>query len=258
MNVAQFYTELFEQTLGLDVLGLESQFPALIELVETKTLREFSNYIHAEYKMYLDLTDKSNIIPKVHQTLGVEYYLHDEVLDKYNLPIMDIININYNNVADVDPYDPDSSSYYSSVIASRNNLTLEALLMGAEYSYSRTLSDTAMPWKRESRLIGDRVLWLRNYAFGGTVELECKIPWPNLVSVPPEFYSEFMYLAKLDCKIYLWNQLKYLENIVTPVGNMDLKVSDWENADRERDDYLKELRTKSFPDRVLDKYFRLV
>ena len=42
MNVAQFYTELFEQTLGLDVLGLESQFPALIELVETKTLREFS------------------------------------------------------------------------------------------------------------------------------------------------------------------------------------------------------------------------
>ena len=67
-----------------------------------------------------------------------------------------------------------------------------------------------------------------------------------------------MYLAKLDCKIYLWNQLKYLENIVTPVGNMDLKVSDWENADRERDDYLKELRTKSFPDRVLDKYFRIL
>ena len=130
--------------------------------------------------------------------------------------------------------------------------------MGSEYSYSRTLSDTALPWKREHRLIGDRILWLRNYAFGGTVELECKIPWPNLVAVPPEFYSEFMYLAKLDCKIYLWNQLKYLENIVTPVGNMDLKVSDWENADRERDDYLKELRTKSFPDRVLDKYFRLV
>ena len=258
MNVGQFYHELFEQSLGLDVLGLESQFPILVELVETKTLREFSNYIHAEYKMYLDLTDKANIIPKVHQTLGVEYRLHDEVLDKYNLPIMDIININYNNVADVDPYDPDSSSYYSSVIASRNNLTLEALLMGALYTENRTISDFALPWKREHRLIGDRILWLRNYAFGGTVELECKIPWPNLISIPPEYYSIFMDLAKLDCKIYLWNQLKYLENIVTPVGNMDLKVSDWENADNQRDDFLKDLRLKSFPDRVLDKYFRLV
>ena len=258
MNASQFYHELFEQSLGLDVLGLESQFPILVELVETKTLREFSNYIHAEYKMYLDLTDKANIIPKVHQTLGVEYRLHDEVLDKYNLPILDIININYNTVSDVDPYDPDSSSYYSSVIASRNNLTLESVLMGSEYTFNRTLTDFAMPWKREHKLIGDRVLWLRNYAFGGTVELECKIPWPNLVSIPPEYYSIFMDLAKLDCKIYLWNQLKYLENIVTPVGNMDLKVSDWENADNQRDDFLKDLRLKSFPDRVLDKYFRLV
>lgn len=258
MNVSQFYTELFEQTLGLDVLGLESQFPVLINLVETKTLRAFSEFIHPEYKMYLDLTDRSNIVPKVHQTVGVEYYLKDDVLDKYNLPILDIININYNNVSDVDPYDPDSTSYYSSVIASRNNLTLEAVLMGSENTYARTLTDSAMPWKRYHELVGSRILYLKNYAFGGQVELEIKTQWPNLVSIPQEFYSVFMDLAKLDCKIYLWNQLKYLENIVTPVGNMDLKVSDWEGADKERDDYVRDLRLRSFPDRVLDKYYRLV
>ena len=37
MDVQVFYKELFEQTLGLDVLGIESQFPDLVKLVESKT-----------------------------------------------------------------------------------------------------------------------------------------------------------------------------------------------------------------------------
>lgn len=258
MDVQRFYRNLFEDTLGLDVLGLESRFPELVTLIETNTLLTFSNFIPVIYKMYLDLTDETNIIRKDHQTLGVEYYLKDPVLDKYNLPILDVITINYNNVGVVDPYDPNSSQYYSSVIASRNNLTLDSVLMGAEYTYSRTLIDTSMPFKRYHELRGARLLYLRNYAFAGQVELELKTRWPNLVAIPEEFAQEFTTLAKLDLKIKLWNELKYLESISTPAGNMDLKINDWESAERDRDDYLAQLRLRTFPDRVMDNYFQIL
>ena len=43
MDVQNFYKELFVDTLGLDVLGLEKQFPALVKLVETKSIVTFSN-----------------------------------------------------------------------------------------------------------------------------------------------------------------------------------------------------------------------
>ena len=258
MNTNLFYRELFEFTLGLDVLGLEGRFPAIVKMIESKTLHTFGTYLPIQYRLYLDLTDESNIIRKDHQTLGVEYYLKDATLDKFNLPILDIEQIDYNNLSDVDPYDPNSTAYYSSVIASRNNLTLEAVLMGSEYTYNRTLTDFAMPWKRYHELRGQRTLYLRNYAFAGQVEIVCRTIYPNIASIPEEYYEIFMNLAKLDTKIMLWNELKFIESVVTPTGNLDLKISDWEGAEKERDDYLRELKTKTFSDRVHDGHFRLV
>lgn len=258
MNVNQFYTELFEQTLGLDVIGIENQFRELVKLINSKTLSAFSNLIPLKYLYYLDLTDQSHIIKKEQHTLGVEYYIDDPVLEKFHLPILGIDKIEFNNVGVVDPYDPNSAAYHSSVIASRQNLTLEAVLFGAEYTYNRTLTDSAMPFKRYHELRGSRVLYLRNYAFQGTVEIVLRTNWPNLVSIPEEYKEVFMRLAKLDVEIYLWNQLKYLQSsIVTPAGNIDLQV-DWSGAEAERDEYLRDLRTRSFPDRVGNMYIQLL
>ena len=257
MDVQNFYKELFVDTLGLDVLGLEKQFPALVKLVETKSIVTFSNYIPALYRMYLDLTDKTNIIRNDQHTLGVEYYLSDPVLEKFNLPILGIEKIDYNNVGQVDPYDPNSTAYYSSIIASRNNITLESVLMGSEYTYNRPLTDFAFPWKRYHEYRGGNVLYLRNYAFGGTAEITIKTRFPNLVSIPEEYREIFIALAKFDVRIYLWNWLKYMTDIVTPSGNLDLRF-DWSDQEREREDYIKELRTKTLPDRVFSRYFTIV
>lgn len=257
MDVQNFYKELFVDTLGLDVLGLEKQFPALVKLVETKTIVTFSNYIPALYRMYLDLTDKTNIIRNDQHTLGVEYYLSDPVLEKFNLPILGVEKIDYNNVGQVDPYDPNSTAYYSSIIASRNNITLESVLMGSEYTYNRTLTDFAFPWKRYHEYRGGNVLYLRNYAFGGTAEITIKTRFPNLVSIPEEYREIFITLAKYDVRIFLWNWLKYMMDIVTPSGNLDLRF-DWSDQEREREDYIKDLRNKTLPDRVFSRYFTIV
>ena len=192
MDVNMLYHELFIDTLGLDVLGLESQYQSLVKLVESKTLVTFCNYIPALYRMYLDLTDETNIIRDDHGTYGVEYYLKDPVLEKFNLPILGVEKIDYNDAGNIDPYDPNSTAYYSSIIASRNNVTLESVLMGAEYTYNRTLTDFSFPFKRYYEYRGGNVLYLRNYAFGGTAEITIKTKYPNIVSIPQELkrYSD--------------------------------------------------------------------
>ena len=48
--------------------------------------------------------------------------------------------------------------------------------------------------------------------------------------------------------------MRYLESVVTPAGNLDLKFN-WDNAEQEREDFIKELRTRAFPDRVQTRYF---
>lgn len=258
MEVNNFYKNLFEDTLGLDVLGLESRFADLVKLINRKTLITFGTLIPMKYLMYLELKDYNNIIEKTQHTLGVEYYLSDPVLDKYDLPILDIDKIDYSNVGNVDPYDPDSTSYYSSVIASRQNITLDSILLGAEYTYNRTLTDTALPWKRYHELRGSRILYLRNYAFMGNVEITIKTRYPNIVSIPEEYREIMLKLAKFDIQIKLWNELKYIQDVVTPSGNLDLRISDWESAEKEREDYLRELRNRTLPDRVGASYFRLL
>lgn len=257
MNTNQFYRELFEQNLGLDSLGLEDRCSELVKIVDSTTLLAFGNLIPIKYLHYLDLTDTSKIVKKEQHTLGVEYYIDDPVLDKFHLPILGIEKIEYNNVGDVDPYDPDSTAYYNSVITSRQNLTLESVLFGSEYSYNRVLTDAAMPFKRHHELRGQRVLYLKNYAIQGTVEVTLKTRWPNVVSIPEEYHEDFLHLATLDCKIKLWNDLAYLTSVVSPEGNLELNF-DWSNAEQERSDFLRELRTRSFPDRTGPMYFQIL
>lgn len=258
MDVNAMYKEIFIDTLGLDVLGLESKYQTLVRLIETKTLTTFSQYIPALFITYLDLEDRSLVIRDDHASVGVEYVLEDPTLDKFHLPILGIEKIDYNHVGDsADPYDPNSSAYYESIVNSRQGLTLEGVLMGAEYTYNTTLFNFAYPWNRYFELRGPHTLYLRNYAAGGTAEITLKTRYPNIASIPEEYREVFIELAILDCQIYLWNNLRFLTDIVTPSGNLNLQF-DWSSKTDERKDFLRELRSKTLPDRVGMSYFRIL
>lgn len=257
MNVNSFLKELFEDRLGLDYLGLDYRFAELVQLIERKTLLGFSNCIGVKYLTYLDLGDHSKIVRKDYHTRGVEYHIDDPMLDKFRLPILGVETVRHNNISGVDPYDPDSTEYYNSIITSRQSITLEGLLMGSLYTENRTMTDAAIPFKPYKEFRGGRILYLRNWGFVGTVEIELKTTWPNLVSIPEEYHEDFIQLAIYDIQIKLWNELKYLEDIPTANGTLQLKV-DWSNAENERRDFLRELKTKSLPDRMGPRYFQLL
>lgn len=256
MDVSVFYDTLFNSTLGLDDLGLENRERELVKLVETRTLVSFSQCVPAVYKTYLDMNDPSHMVRKDHHTIGTEFYLDDPILDRFNLEILELGFIEPSNTSVVDPYDPDSSAYYSGVLASRNAVSLEQVLMGTEYTRATTLIDSAMPWKRYQELRGPRIIYFKNWP-KTAVEISLMVRWPNIASIPTEYFEQFLNLARLDCEAKLWMSLRYMEDIVTPTGNLNLRI-DWSNSARERDEYFRELRSRSVPDRVAASYFTIL
>lgn len=257
MQVNDFLKEVFEDRMGLDYLGLDYRFAELVQLIERKTLLAFSNCIGVKYLTYLDLSDRSKVVRKEYHSRGVEFQIDDPILDKFNLPILGIETVRYNNVSGVDPYDPDSTEYYNALITSRQNMTLEGMLMGSEYTYNRTQTDNATPFKPYKEFRGGRILYLRNWGYHGLVEITVKTTWPNLVSIPEEYHEEFIQLAIYDIQIKLWNEMKYIEDVPTANGNLQLRV-DWSGAENERRDFLRDLKQKSLPDRVGPRYFQLL
>ena len=96
------------------------------------------------------------------------------------------------------------------------------------------------------------------YPTDGQLDVKFRVQFPNIASIPEDYRETFIQLAIYDIKIKLYNELKYIEDIVTPAGNLNLRVSDWDSAERDRVEFLRELRTKSFPDRLRDDYFVLL
>lgn len=257
MQVSDFLKDLFEDRMGLDYLGLDSRFPELVQLIERKTLLAFSNCIGVKYLTYLDLSDHSKVVKKDTCTRGVEYHLDDPVLDKFHLPILGVDRVSYNHVNGLDPYDPESAGYYDGILTSRNNMSFEGVLFGSELATNRTLIDNATPYKPYKEFRGGRILYLRNWGYQGVVEVEIKTAWPNIVSIPEEYHEEFTTLAMYDIQIKLWNELRYIEDVPTANGNLQLRFN-WESAENDRKEYLRELKQKSLFDRSGPRYIQLL
>lgn len=255
MDVNSFYREVFEYTLGLDVLGLENRYRELVDLINDKTLVTFSNYIPCIYTTKLNLNDKNQLVREEYGRIGREYHVHDSTMTRFNLKVLDMLDVQFYNGADSDP---ENEYYYSSIAVSRQNIDLMSMLMGSESTYTRTLIDNSIPYKRYEEWRGNGVIFLQNYPTDGDVEVKFRVQYPNIVSIPEAYRETFISLALYDVKIKLYNELKFIEDVVTPAGNLNLKVSDWESAERDRTDFLRELRQKSFPDRVRDNYFILL
>lgn len=250
MDVNVFYKTVFEDTLGLDILGLESRFKELVELINRTTLLTFSDHIPCLYTTTVDPNDRRYVVSRERSHYGKEYYLNDETLERFNMPILDIVDANWADTV--------RSGYFGEVVAMHQYQDVMDILMGAEQTYQTTLIDTAIPFKPDYDYRGGNIVYFRNIPDNTMVELVIRTKFPNLVSIPDSYIESFKKLAIYDIKIKLWNELKYLEEVVTPAGNLNLKVNDWESAERDREDWLKEFRLKSMPDRLGWMYFTVL
>lgn len=62
----------------------------------------------------------------------------------------------------------------------------------------------------------------------------------TLASIPESCRESFMKLLLLDVKENLYPTLKQYSQISTAIGNIDLKIDDWSNAESERNDLINQ------------------
>lgn len=63
----------------------------------------------------------------------------------------------------------------------------------------------------------------------------------SLASIPETARESFMELAMLDVKMNLYPTMKQYSTINTSIGNIDLKIDDWANAENDRRDLINRL-----------------
>lgn len=65
---------------------------------------------------------------------------------------------------------------------------------------------------------------------------------PNGETIPDSCYDSFLQLATLDLKVFLYNNLKYFEDMPTAFGSLKLKITSYESAESERNSLLDSWR----------------
>lgn len=61
----------------------------------------------------------------------------------------------------------------------------------------------------------------------------------NLTTIPPTAMTHFRQLAEYDLEWYLYNKLKRKENLDVGIGNITLKIDDWQDAAQQFRDLLQ-------------------
>lgn len=78
---------------------------------------------------------------------------------------------------------------------------------------------------------------------GGMYEVELLLKHDlSLASIPDGALMDLRDLTALDMKSYLYNILKRKENLEVGVGNINLHIDDWSNAEQDRRELLKQWR----------------
>ena len=63
---------------------------------------------------------------------------------------------------------------------------------------------------------------------------------PSLSTVPPGAITHLRQLAELDICEYLYGKMKRIQDLDTGIGNINLRIDNWENAAQEKRELLRD------------------
>lgn len=226
MNISQLMTRL-KMDLGIYVVPLpfENSEKALNDVITTKTLPVFSQFVPRRWEEDLSIND----LKQIDATVDVSTYeLPKHLFFTSIISIMrcEPINTMFNG------------AYYSGtpILSGTTDLFEDMLLGSATYD---VMSAIAPPFSydfiRPNKLriynmtcYLDKIRLIIGYQHAD-----------NLSTIPVDAEQSFYDLALLDMKIFLYNNLKYYDEINTAYGNIKLRIEDWSNAESQREDLLQ-------------------
>lgn len=219
MNLSSIVTRI---KLKLGLLNIATPFENLddtiVTIIQDITVPVFSIYNPVKYTWRVNMND-------------LELLEKTETYEKYLLP-----EFNNNRLIYVFDVNYDTSilaglGYYGGGMPlMEGNLVNQAMMANA----GAAVMNTMIP-KLTHHFEAPRTLFIYNAYSSSKLVIELGFEHDKtLASIPETCREEFLKLALLDVKENLYPSLKQYTEIQTAIGNINLKLDDWANAENDR------------------------
>lgn len=227
MNLSQLMTRI-KMDLGIYVVPLPFENPekALNDVIILKTLPVFSQFVPRRWEETVSIHDLRCI---------------DENVDvaTYELPA----HLFYMPIVSIMECEPVNSmfngAYYSGtpILSGTTDLFEDMMLGGATYDLMSALAPAfSYDFIRPNKLriynmtcYLDKIRMVIGYQHA-----------ENLSTIPVDAEQSFYDLALLDVKSFLYNNLKFYDEINTAYGSVRLRIDEWQQAESQRDDLIRQ------------------
>lgn len=204
-----------KRLLGINIMKLPIEDDYLMDIVYEDTIPTFSIY----FPNYINY-DIDPVLDKV-ADMEDTYFLDMEFFEANGISIL---GVNKRLESMERRKISDSMTYLGLGVEGLGRLQVESDMMSL--FESGTITEFLPPNKV-------RISNTRRYT--SNIQIELMVTHArNFRTIEPTKFEDFFKLALLDAKRSLWEELKGYENMDTAAGNIDLKISAWENAESDR------------------------
>lgn len=226
-NFSEFLTQIKED-IGIKDVPLPADDAALTKRFVTSALREFSiRYPRIEE---IVITQAEAVDLSTKNTYGCIAYIIPEKYYRGSmiLTVLGISSTGYGSYADM---------YAPSIMLGSADMLIESI---ADIKLAASLG-SMMGHAPTFRFDPPNKLIVYNGWVGGSFKVEVgMLHDPSLSTIPAGAMTHLRQLAILDIEEYLYNKMKRIQDLETGVGNINLRIENWENAAQEKRDLLRD------------------
>ena len=223
MNMSNIITRI-KLSLGLMAIAtpFENIDETILTILQDITIPDFSLYSPCRDRLQLKTSD----LERLEKTDQYEVYLLPDFKNRKLLYVFDVT------------YDDSCLSglgyYGGGMPLMTGNVINQTMLANA----GAHLISTMMP-KMTFKFEYPRKLYLYNIYSSSSIVLDLGFEHDkSLASIPESCRDSFIQLATLDVKTNLYPTLKMYSELNTAIGNINLKLDDWSNAESAREELI--------------------
>ena len=226
-NFSEFLTQIKED-IGIKDVALPVDDVALTKRFITSALREFSVRYPKIEEIWITSADAVDLTTRSING-SVEYIIPE----KYwrGSQIISVLGLNPGG------YGSEANMYMPSVVLGSADMLIESI---ADIKMAAALG-SMMTHAPTFRFVAPNRIWIYNGWTASSYRLEVALTHdPSLSTIPPGAFTHLRQLATLDIKAYLWGKMKRLTELDVGVGTINLKIDNWESAEQEMKDLLRD------------------
>ena len=222
-NLSEFMTKVKED-IGIKDIPLPVDDEELVKRFHNSALKEFSIRVPYLKEFVLEAADALNMMSQSINA-SVTYKIPKSVYQ--DTPI---INITHLSVSKVGGY---SDFYVPTGTFNSPDFVLETIADIKLAAQLGAMTTHAPTWRFDPP---DKVTIYYGWSGGSYVLEAAMIHDLSLSTIPPTAFTDLIYLTTLDIEEYLYNKLKRKENLSLGIGEVQLRIDNWEGAaDKKRD-----------------------